>query len=347
MARLGIGWAETDEQLNVLSSNSIVHKFGRSCLFDAFDKGSRIYWELNVQPLLDAHKRVHDVAVTINDADGAASFRVYAEQAANRLRLFFVPHTTRNEYENLRARLLAEARAKEMEVATLRQADELRTNFVNAIAHELNTPLTPLKLYADAISRNLANKKYDQMEHSLDALQRQIVKTESLHKSLLRAAKLQSQNVGLELQDISLADLVDTSVTEWKLENPTRDVQVDIGCPIRMMVDPRAIRECIHHLLDNAKKFSDEQSPIAISCSSEPPRIRVTDDGRGIEASRIPELGKLLAKGHDENKFTLTGAGLGLFITKGLMRLHGGTMEIHSEGLGHGVQADLLFDQPE
>jgi signal transduction histidine kinase len=122
-------------------------------------------------------------------------------------------------------------------------------------------------------------------------------------------------------------------------------VQLGAGCP-DLLVDHRAFGQILINVIGNAAKFTPDGGTITISCegSGAGLRLLVTDTGPGIPANMLEELGKPFRQVESAYSRSHSGTGLGLYISRSLMRLHGGDLEITSK-LGKGTTVALAFPE--
>jgi CheY-like chemotaxis protein len=109
--------------------------------------------------------------------------------------------------------------------------------------------------------------------------------------------------------------------------------------PLFLEADPVRIAQAISNLLNNATKYTNRGGTISLTVSRDEGRARISvrDEGRGLNADVIPHVFDIFMQVRDDGS-PQSGLGLGLTLVRALVRLHGGTVEAHSEGVGHGSE---------
>jgi two-component system sensor histidine kinase KdpD len=225
-----------------------------------------------------------------------------------------------------RARSLEEG----SKVEAARQSEVLKAALLDALAHDLKTPLTSIK---GAVTHLLA-KQHDPEEEELltianeetDRLNRLVV--EVLEMSRIEAAKLHPERA-----PHAIADIVSAAVKTQ--EDSLKDRSVELQIPDSLPaadVDFEFIQQVLKQLLDNAVKYSPAGSPLTISAGvgGEKIVISVADRGRGIEEEEQTRIFEKFYRGRASRDEVL-GTGLGLSIAKGIIEAHGGKIWVTSQ----------------
>jgi two-component system, sensor histidine kinase len=220
----------------------------------------------------------------------------------------------------------------------LLQRDRHKDEFLASLAHELRNPLAPIRYALDVMGqmtldaevdnlRILMNRQVDQLAHLIDDLSNAtrincgkfIVNKEAT----LLGAILQS---AVEASKTSLAELGQTlTVPAWI------DTDIVFGDRFRLI-------QVFTNLLNNSAKYSAAGGHVAISVDHEPGfiTIRVQDNGIGIAVDQLERIFELYVQAGDSRERHARGLGIGLFLVKTLVELHGGTVRAESDGLGKG-----------
>ncbi len=336
IARLGCGSMTTRDGVIQTMNSTLIAWCGDavgSRWSDIMSAGAATYWELAIQPLLAKQGHAADVAIELK----TRSTLVFASELAGETTWLFVPLTERQRYASLLAAAERRAAESEAELRRLRDLDRMRQDFVNAVAHEIATPMTPIKIQlammekwadermAGALRKVRAN--VDHLQHFLDSLE--------------EAAAIQAHTLGTKRERLALDVIAQSVVLDWQKKTERR-VDFD-AVRTHVAADTEAIMRCLQHVLDNAARFSAPDSTISVTVHHRPARIEIRDEGRGIDPDRIGSLGKAFVKAHDDADFAGLGAGLGLYVVNGLMEAMGGRLEITSEGAGRGTKVQLVF----
>jgi signal transduction histidine kinase len=238
-------------------------------------------------------------------------------------------------------------------VEQLQELDRLKSAFVTIVSHELRTPLTSIKGFVENMLQGLTGPLNEKQQHYLtrihlnaERLTRML--NELLDLSRIEAGKMQLLATPLSLQDL-FSDLLDGFQPLARQKSIDMDVVfADVVPPVQ--ADRDKLYEVVANLLDNAIKFTPSGGRVQISAEVQDVRfvrIGVSDTGCGIAEEDRP---KVFQKFYRVNSVTgsSTGAGLGLSIAKGLIELHGGTMDVESEpGKGSRFYFTLPYQCPE
>lgn len=308
-------------------------------------RGSVVYWETTVEPLLEQQGHAWDLAIELQTPGGdPLAVLVNARRTPDGTDCVMFPFTERRRYERKLLAAQVHARRQQAEIARLAELEAFRRDFINAAAHELATPMTPVQIQFHLLKQSLAGNADPKTQRALTAMQSNLDKLAKFTAALLASANVQAGQIGMRFTTIELDRALPKIVAAWREHHATkRDIQVD-AAPVVLQADREALAGCIGHLLENAVKFSPPRGVVRVEVMPGPPvQIAVVDQGRGIDPARIPELGRPFAQVHDRAEFTALGAGLGLHIVSGLMQAHGGRLIVRSDGVGTGTRAILEF----
>jgi signal transduction histidine kinase len=215
-----------------------------------------------------------------------------------------------------------------------KERNKIKT-LVADISHQTKTPISNILLYSQLI---LENKNID--EHSkmmLNDIKKQSERLNFLIQSLIKMSRLESGVIELSKSNSQIYKTIYKSVQEVYLsaDNKNIDIKVDIDKKISANYDSKWTIEAIVNILENAIKYSKENSQIEVSVKSYElfKRIDIKDSGIGIEESEINNIFKRFyrcknAKQHE-------GVGIGLYLTRTIISKQGGYIKVQSE-IGQG-----------
>ena len=237
------------------------------------------------------------------------------------------------------------------EYEKLKEADKMKTEFINVAAHELRTPIQPIIGLGEVLrSRNTLNPQ--EYNEYLDVIIRNAKRLQQLADDILDVTKIESQSLKLKNERFDLQELVTAIVNEYsqliiksnknvKLEYRLKQEQKNTSS-FFVYADRVRISQVLTNLLTNAIKFTNEGNIIVTAEIHDGNKnsivVRVKDNGAGIDSEILPQLfAKFASK-------SFQGTGLGLFISKSIIKAHGGKMwaENNSDGKG----ATFYFSLP-
>jgi len=237
-------------------------------------------------------------------------------------------------------RRLAEARLRESEAA-LREADRRKDEFLATLAHELRNPLAPIRNAAQMLS--LAKLDEEQLQWARRVIHRQVEHMARLLDDLLDVARITQGKLHLKKERVDLGTIVDTAVEAARPLINAKKHGLTLELPPELPTleaDPVRLAQVLSNLLTNAAKYTDASGRIALRAriAEDKLRISVRDNGIGLSPGALSQIFEMFSQVRDEQDRSDGGLGIGLALVKGLVDLHGGTIEACSEGAGHGSE---------
>ena len=223
----------------------------------------------------------------------------------------------------------------------LRESDRRKSEFLAMLSHELRNPLAPVR-NALWILENA--ERSDQAAAARATLNRQVMHLTRIVDDLLDVTRVARGKIDLQKARVDLGDVARRAVEDYRTLFSGRDVslelRVEVG-PIAVDADPVRLGQVLGNLLHNAAKFTSPGGRAVVVVGLAGPGtavVTVRDDGAGI----APELLHLVFEAFTQGETTLArsrgGLGLGLALVKGLVELHGGSVEARSDGPGRGAE---------
>lgn len=233
------------------------------------------------------------------------------------------------------AAVVLESRALIDDVARMRAREEatrLKEDFLSAAAHDLKTPLTTVVAQAEFLERKaLRDPAAPQDLQGLQRIVRESKRLASLVTDLLDAARLEQGRLVAEREPVDLGTLV----TEVIARQPAgrHAVEVDVRGAIVGTYDRRRIEQLVDNLLENARKYSPDPTPVCVTVWQHDgeARISVSDHGIGIPAADLPGIFERFSRASNVDDRRFHGMGLGLYICRGIVEEHGGRIWAESQ----------------
>jgi signal transduction histidine kinase len=217
---------------------------------------------------------------------------------------------------------------EQQRVAHLIEINRSKDEFISIASHQLRTPATGVKQYVGMLREGFAGELSPQqkllVEKAYESNERQL----TIVADLLRVARVDAGKVTLHREMTDLNRAVRDVVDELRSELRTRHITVRItpNTPVEAMVDQETMRMVLDNLIENAVKYSEDESEIHITLrtDSAATTLSVSDSGVGVEPEHIDELFEKFRRIPNVRSTKVGGTGLGLYWAQKIIQLHGG-----------------------
>jgi PAS domain S-box-containing protein len=223
----------------------------------------------------------------------------------------------------------------------LRDADRRKDEFLATLAHELRNPLAPILQAAGTAAHPSA--KPEQIRWSIGVIQRQVAHMARLLDDLLDISRITRGRLEVRPATVALRTIVDTAVeiAQPAINAGKHQLSVELPTePLELEVDSMRIAQVFGNLLTNAAKYTPPEGKIRLTAErvNDQVLVRVIDNGIGLESGDLPRVFEMFTQVAPTAGRPNSGLGIGLALSKGLIELHGGSIEVKSEGLGQGSE---------
>ncbi|HZZ71093.1 MAG TPA: ATP-binding protein [Pirellulales bacterium] len=223
----------------------------------------------------------------------------------------------------------------------LRQADRRKDEFLATLAHELRTPLAPIRNSLNIL--RLANEDPGAAERVHEMMERQVNHMVRLIDDLLEVSRITRGRIELRKERTDLASIIRSAVETSKPSIEAAEHQLAISLPpepILLEADPVRLAQVLANLLNNAAKYTENGGQIWLTAvpSDYSVAISVKDTGVGISPEMQSQVFELFTQVDRTYARRQGGLGIGLTLVRRLVEMHGGTVEVHSEGVGRGSE---------
>jgi len=221
------------------------------------------------------------------------------------------------------------------------QRSEEHDTFINAVSHELKTPIASIRLYLETLqSRGVTEEQrrhfYDVMLADADRLHHTV--DQVLKAGAVGQKRRTATRASVDMTTIT-RECVDLALTRHHLQPEAIMLEAHDDGPLVVQGDADALKTVLSNLLDNAVKYSVDAVRVTVSVAAPTPGtmwVRVTDRGVGIPHRQLKRIFNRFYRVQSRGLKPITGSGLGLYIVKAIARAHGGRVFAQSEGEGRG-----------
>ncbi|HVT43738.1 MAG TPA: GAF domain-containing sensor histidine kinase [Thermoanaerobaculia bacterium] len=216
------------------------------------------------------------------------------------------------------------------------EANRERDEFVSLVTHEIKNPLTSITGYAELAEESIQRQELDSSVESLRVIRDESKKILRLAEDLLDASKMAAGKFSVRFEQVDLREIVDGIARKYA-RTTTHEIEVSVQTELPPLDgDPIRLSQVVENLVSNAVKYSDGQSRIIITLARADERavMTVRDFGNGIPPQKQPLIFERFYR-VEEDGLAVKGTGLGLFISREIVRMHGGNITVQST-LGEG-----------
>ncbi|MEN5159402.1 CheR family methyltransferase [Achromobacter spanius] len=227
----------------------------------------------------------------------------------------------------------------------------LKDEFFAVVSHELKHPLNLIQLNAELLARAPAVRNLAPAARAIDLIQRSVRGQARIIDDLLDLSRVRTGKLALNKSIIDVAAIAKNILDVLRPAAAAAGVDLradfDPALAIYLDADPVRIEQVIWNLLNNGIKFTPEGGRVALKLAVQDNRLRldVADTGQGIDPMFVGRVFDMFSQGDMRQKAgTSPGLGIGLAVVSELVGAHGGTIEVHSEGLGAGARFTVWLD---
>ena len=235
-------------------------------------------------------------------------------------------------------------------ITRLKQLENMRRDFVANVSHELKTPITSITGFVETLRDGAINDP-EHASRFLNIIAKNAARLHAIIADLLALSKIeQDEGSGsLPLRPGNLNDVLKTAITLCAPQAEEKRVTLSLDCPERLavMMDADLIEQAVMNLLDNAIKYSEPGSPVAVrvTLDGDAVTIAVQDVGCGIAPEHLPRVFERFYRVDKARSRDLGGTGLGLAIVKHIVNAHHGSVSAQS-ALGKGSAFRISLPAP-
>lgn len=230
-----------------------------------------------------------------------------------------------------------------MMAQSLEKLDEMKSNFISNVSHELKTPMTTISGFIDGIlDKTIPEDKYD---YYLGIISDEVNRLSRLVTTLVEVARIDSGDLKFKMLETDYKELLINVAAQFEMKFTDKNINFELDLPSRHLysiLDYDAIYRVVYNLLDNAIKFTDIDGTITVSVKVKSNKIItfIKNTGIGIKESEIPFVFDKFFKSDSSRSENKKSFGLGLFLCRYIINGHGENIYVRSE---EGKYAEFVF----
>jgi two-component system CheB/CheR fusion protein len=222
----------------------------------------------------------------------------------------------------------------------VKEVERRKEEFIAVLAHELRNPLASINLAARLVQRTVSEKD---RSRSLEVLVHQVKSLNRLIEDLLDVSRLSKGKIHLRMETVDLASVISRAVESVTALAEERGHELSVSVPREPMMvegDPMRLEQVFGNLLTNACKYMEKGGRITVTAGAEGGDliVRVRDTGEGISAEMLPGLFEMFTQVESSMHRSRGGLGIGLSLARTLVEMHGGSVQVASDGVGLGSE---------
>lgn len=232
--------------------------------------------------------------------------------------------------------------ANVVDITRFREEEEMKSTFVSIMSHELKTPVALVKGYAQTLARPDASWDPETARQSLQIIEEEADRLESLINNLLDVSRIQAGDLRLDITDVDMNRLLERVAQDYRTQTERHCIEVDLPEKLPFVPgDEERLRQVFTNLVGNAIKYSPEGGHIRIGGwldeKNRSPSgkgrlvIYVADEGIGIPEEELPRIFERFYRVDSSLRRRTAGVGLGLFLIRAIVEAHKGEIWVRSE----------------
>lgn len=230
------------------------------------------------------------------------------------------------------------------DITEQQKLEDMRRDFVANVSHELRTPLTSIKSYAETLLDGALEDR-ETTERFLSVINSESDRMTRLVKDLLQLSSLDNQQLKWNMKELSLVDLVKSSVEKMQIEARNKGQQLEsyvIGDIPDIKADRDRVEQVVLNILSNAIKYTPEGGKVTVYIGKmfNDAYFKVADTGIGIPKADLPRIFERFYRVDKARSREMGGTGLGLSIAREIVVAHGGNISVNSE-IGEGTEVTV------
>lgn len=221
----------------------------------------------------------------------------------------------------------------------LRQVEELKTNFISMMSHDLKTPIARILGMTDLILKD-SNTLSSEQREAIDTIKLSSNDLLGFINAILQYGRVESEKIQLHYESKDINEIIQETVKKHDFLSKIKKIQIhqELEPLFPIDIDSELIKQVLSNLIENAIKYSPEESKVLITSEEKGDfiQIQVSDQGPGIPEDELTHIFLKFFRSKNAKTSPIKGSGLGLYLAKYFTELHGGIINVESK-LGQGT----------
>ncbi|MGZ5284639.1 MAG: sensor histidine kinase, partial [Kaistella sp.] len=221
------------------------------------------------------------------------------------------------------------------DIDDMKKQEKHKNEFIKMANHELKTPVTTIKGYVQLLKKMRSNSEDQFLVNSLNTIENQVNKLNSLIGELLDISRIESGKLPLHKRAFSLLELVTETIEDIKAAEQSHQIEFELlhEADVEVFADKERITQVLNNLLTNAIKYSPKANLVNVKLSIDDhcAIVSVRDFGIGMDKAELTKIFQRFYRVSGDDEGTFPGFGIGLFIVKDILKRHDGRIWVESE----------------
>ncbi|MBN1219675.1 MAG: HAMP domain-containing protein [Anaerolineae bacterium] len=222
------------------------------------------------------------------------------------------------------------------------EAERLKDDFITSMSHELRTPPTAIKGYNDLLKMLTADKLTERELSFIDAIDQNVTDLLNIIQQMLDLSQIDAGTLGIDQERENLIDIIETEAGQWSAQMEEKELRLRVhlpNTPIWIEGDEERLGQVMHNILSNAYNYTRPGGTVEIWLKQDNGNVRVDVKDTGVGISEEDQrflFTRFFRAIHEESTFEVSGAGLGLYMSRAIIEAHGGKMWLEESQLHQG-----------
>lgn len=219
------------------------------------------------------------------------------------------------------------------DITQQKEIEQRKDDFVNMASHELKTPITSMKLYIDSLMARIETYNDERANKTLSNIKNQTERLQKLVNDLLDVSRLQTGKLSFTKEEFRIDTLVEEIIEVLQASTKKQDIVITKKLPLTVFADRFRMYQVITNLITNAIKYSSKGQKINVQVLKKDNKVIVSveDFGIGIARDQQKKIFERLYQVTDDTEKTFPGFGMGLYISREIVRRNNGAIWVQSE----------------